>query len=65
MEVHAAYQETMAPNGFLVNLQTDYGVPGKGFGNDSEPLQKAIDDVSDAGGGWVYMPVRLSQLTTR
>ena len=53
----AAYQETMGPNGLTKNLKTDFGlVDENAKNNQSEILQKAIDDVSAKGGGCLILP---------
>ena len=52
----AEFIETMNSNSLTKNLQTDYGVSGKGTDKDSTLLQKAIDEVSAQGGGWIDIP---------
>ena len=53
----ARYQETMDPNGFVKNLESDYGLVGDGAKtNQSALLQKAINDVAAAGGGRLILP---------
>ncbi|HUU90011.1 MAG TPA: glycosyl hydrolase family 28-related protein [Phycisphaerae bacterium] len=54
--LNAEYTETMNPKGLMRDLRTDYGVDGKGAGNDSAKLQQAIDDVAHEGGGRVLVP---------
>ena len=56
-EVHAEYKETMDPNGPTKNLHQDFGLKDDGAKtNQSEILQKAIDDVAAAGGGRLVLP---------
>ena len=53
----AEYIETMDPSGLTRNLRTHYGlVDDDARTNQSETLQKAIDDVAAAGGGRLVMP---------
>ncbi|VGO18564.1 glycoside hydrolase family protein [Pontiella sulfatireligans] len=53
----AEYVETMQENGKQWNLQKDFGlVDNNAKSNQSELLQKAIDDVSAKGGGRLIMP---------
>lgn len=53
----AAYEETMDPNGLTINLQTDFGlVDDQAQHNQSDILQKAIDDLSAKGGGRLILP---------
>ena len=53
----ARYQETMDPNGFVKNLESDYGlVDDDAKTNQSALLQKAINDVAAAGGGRLIIP---------
>jgi len=53
----AAYEETMEPNGLTRNLQTDFGlVDDQAQHNQSDILQKAIDDLSAKGGGRLILP---------
>ncbi|MDE2700953.1 MAG: hypothetical protein OXI23_18950, partial [Gemmatimonadota bacterium] len=55
--VEAAYVETMDPNGLTMNLKTDFGLVDDGAeSNQSERLQKAIDEVSAKGGGRLIVP---------
>ena len=55
--VDAAYKETMDPAGLTRNLKTDYGlVDDNAKSNQSEKLQKAIDEVSEKGGGKLILP---------
>ncbi len=52
-----AYEETMDPNGLTMNLRTDFGLVNDGAeSNQSERLQKAIDEVSAKGGGRLIVP---------
>ena len=52
-----AYEETMDPNGLTMNLRTDFGLVDDGAeSNQSERLQKAIDEVSAKGGGRLIVP---------
>ena len=56
-DVNAAYKETMDPDGLTKNLQTDFGlVDDNAKTNQSELLQKAINEVSSQGGGRLIMP---------
>ena len=53
----AAYVETMDPHGLKKNLQRDFGlVDDNGQSNQSEKLQKAIDTISEKGGGQLILP---------
>ncbi len=55
--VRAEYKDTMDPNGPVKNLKTDYGlVDDNAQKNQSDTLQKAIDDISAAGGGRLVLP---------
>ena len=55
--VEAAYKETMDPNGLTKNLKTDFGlVDDDAKSNQSELLQKAINEISAKGGGRLIMP---------
>lgn len=40
---------------YLCNVR-DYGAVGDGQSDDTAPIQAAVDDVGDAGGGVVYVP---------
>ena len=52
-----AYVETMDPNGLTMNLKADFGlVDDQAESNQSERLQKAIDEVSAKGGGRLIVP---------
>ena len=52
VNLHAEYLETMDPDGLTKNLKSDYGlVNDNAKANQSEILQKAIDDLAAAGGG--------------
>ena len=54
---NAEYTETMDPGGPTKNVGTDYGlVDDNAKANQSEILQKAIDDVAAAGGGRLILP---------
>jgi hypothetical protein len=53
----AEYTDTMDPGGLTKNACTDYGlVDDNAKANQSEALQKAIDDVAAAGGGRLILP---------
>lgn len=53
----AEYSETMDPNGPTKNASTDYGlVDDDAQSNQSDIIQKAIDDVAAAGGGRLVIP---------
>jgi len=61
--VQAKYTETMDPNGPSKNLKTDYGlVDDNAKSNQSETFQKAIDDLTAAGGGRLIVPKGTYQL---
>ena len=52
-----AYEETMDSDGLTMNLKTDFGLVDDGAeSNQSERLQKAIDEVSAKGGGRLIVP---------
>ncbi len=52
-----AYVERMDPNGLTMNLKTAFGLVDDGAeSNQSERLQKAIDEVSVKGGGRLIVP---------
>ncbi len=53
----AAYTETMDPNGPTKNAGADYGlVDDNAKSNQSDVMQKAIDDVAASGGGRLVIP---------
>ncbi|TWT81429.1 Iota-carrageenase precursor [Planctomycetes bacterium CA13] len=53
----AEYTETMAPNGPIKKVGSDYGlVDDNAKTNQSDVLQKAIDDVAALGGGRLVIP---------
>lgn len=53
----AAYVETMNPHGRTRNLQVDFGlVDDQAKSNQSDVLQKAINDLSAKGGGRLIVP---------
>jgi len=54
----ADYKEVMDPAGLTKNLKVDFGLVDDGAKADqSETVQRAIDDVGAAGGGRIIMPV--------
>ena len=53
----AEYKETMDPGGPTKNVGTDYGlVNDNAKSNQSDILQRAIDDVASSGGGRLVIP---------
>lgn len=55
--VQARYTETMNPHGPVRNLKTDYSlVDDDAKSNQSDTLQKAIDELSAMGGGRLMLP---------
>ena len=55
--VKAEYKETMNPDGLTKNLKVDFGlVDDNAKNNQSEVLQKAIDELSAKGGGRLILP---------
>lgn len=56
------YTETIHNHTLQKNLRDDYGVDGTGNSTDSYWLQRAIDEVSAAGGGKIYLPASMYQL---
>lgn len=54
---NARYEETLTPDSPSRNLREHYGlVDDRGTRNQSEVLQKAIDEMSDNGGGRLLLP---------
>lgn len=53
----AAYKETMDPDGLTKNMKTDFGlVDDNAKSNQSDLLQKAINELSSQGGGRLIIP---------
>ncbi|TBR41769.1 hypothetical protein CBF23_009175 [Marinomonas agarivorans] len=59
---HGAYAQnegnffTPSPSGITKNLRTDYGVDNSFSTDDSQKLQRAINDISNVGGGTIVIP---------
>ncbi|TWU38222.1 right-handed parallel beta-helix repeat-containing protein [Novipirellula artificiosorum] len=54
---NAEYVETMDPNGLTKNAGADYGlVDDNAIANQSDVIQKAIDDIAATGGGRLIVP---------
>ena len=55
--INAQYTEVINSKGLTKNLKKDYGlVDDNAKTNQSEKIQKAIDEVSEAGGGQITLP---------
>ena len=58
------YKETIHKLSLVKDLKLDYNVDGKGNDLDSKKLQKAIDEVNEAGGGSIFVPEGIYKLAS-